>query len=169
MHPGLFQCVNPSRPALIVFILIFLAGCDRSVVQERADAIRERNARLDHVSKIRVMREVRKHWVIIGDAWFGRLADGSMLRLDSPVVTVAPVKAGKPFCCNWLGDVTITANRWQSHPVSPSPGPFVMKYQAIMESAENYVLTSITGGGVTPPTVAEMEAFQAHGEHPNSP
>jgi hypothetical protein len=160
--------VTALHPRLLIFSLIFISGCDRSVVKERADAIRERNARLDHVSKIRVLREVRKHWVIIGDAWFGRLADSSKLRLDSPVVTVAPVKAGKPFCCNWLGEVTITASHWQSHPASNSSRPFVMKYQATMESAGHYILTVCAGEDVTPLTVKELAEFEASNAHPNS-
>ncbi len=83
-----------------------------------------------------------------------------MLRLDSPIMTVASVKTGKPFCCNWLGEVTITANHWPSQSASISREPFVMKYQALMDSAEHYSLTAITGEAVNPPTVKEMAVFK---------
>jgi hypothetical protein len=157
------------RQSLILLFLIFMQGCDRGVVKERADAIRERNARLDHVSKIRVTREIRKHWTIRGDAWFGKLPGGSFLRLESPVVTVAPVKAGRPVCCNWLGEVTITASRWDSHPASSSARPFVMKYQAILESAGHYTLTAIAGEDVTPLSTGEIAMFQAYEGREDSP
>lgn len=142
--------------ALIVFSL---AGCDRNAVRERVETIREHNAKLDQVSKIRVTQEVRKHWFIDGDTWFGKLPDGSLIRLDSPVVTVLPVKAGKAFCCNWLGEATVTANRWQSHPASSSPEPFVLKYQALLESASHYTLTVSAGEDVTPLAVKEISSF----------
>ena len=60
------------RLPLIPFVLMLPAGCDRNALKERVDAIHERNAKLDQVSKIRVMNEVRKHWAIIENGWFGK-------------------------------------------------------------------------------------------------
>lgn len=148
------------RPVLAAFAVALSAGCDQNPVEQRATAIRERNARLDEVSRVRVMQEVRKRWLVSGDAWFGKLPDGSVLRLDSPVVTVAPVKAGKSFCCNWLGELSIVANRWQRLPASDFPGPFVMKYRASLESTGRYTLTATAGEEVTPPTAKEIAALK---------
>ena len=48
------------RMPLFPFVLLLFAACDRNALKERVNAIHERNAKQDQVSRIRVMHEVRK-------------------------------------------------------------------------------------------------------------
>jgi hypothetical protein len=137
-----------------------LGACDRAV-EQRTQAIREQNVLLDRSAKFGVMKEVRKRWTIAGDAWFGKFPDGSVIRLDSPTVSISSVKAGKPFCCNWLGEVTIIAKHFERKPTSPAPGPFVMKYDAVMESPGRYSITSHAGPEVAPAGAKEIALLVA--------
>jgi hypothetical protein len=140
---------------------MMFGSCKKSVVEQRAEDIRKHNAMLDRESRIGAVQEVRKYWTANGGAWFGKLADGSLVRLETPVVTVDPVKAGNSFCSSWLGEVTITANRWHSIPAAANSKPFVMKYRAVLENAGHYRLIVTMGLEAARPSVQEMELLNA--------
>jgi hypothetical protein len=137
---------------------MLLRACDKSV-EQRADAIRTRNAKLDQVSKARVMKEMQKHWVVRDGAWYGKLADGTLLRLESPKVTIEPVKEGKPFCCNWMGEASIQADHWERLPTRAGAAPFIVNYRALLEGEGHYSITAMAGPEVSPPDEKEMAAF----------
>jgi hypothetical protein len=147
-------------------LLATLASCDKGIVEQRADDIHARNARLDQVSKAAVMKEVRGQWAVQGDVWFGKLLDGTVRRLEAPKVIVTPEREGKPFCCNWLGEATLQANRWQRLPAAATSDAFEMKYRALLESGGHYTVAPATGQEITPPNEKEIAAFPSA---PNPP
>ena len=140
-------------------LLVLLGSCNRNAVAERAEEIRARNAKLDQVSKAQVYKELRTHWSVRGGAWFGKLPDGSVLRLDAPTVTVTPITDGKPFCCTWMGEVTLQANHWEHRPAPTPLRPFAMKYLALLETGGHYGVAAADGKEIVPANENEIGAF----------
>lgn len=145
---------------LLVATSLAVLGCDsRSVLQQRKDQIVQKNEALDRKCSAIAMKAIRERWIIDGGTWYGRLPDGSILRLESPEPKVESVHEGRPFYSGWAGTISLTAARWKtSRPVTHT-GPFVISYRAFLKDLKNCALEQIEGDDITQPSPAELTAI----------
>jgi hypothetical protein len=145
---------------LLVLAMVF-AGCDSGEVQRRADEIRERNAQSARLSSAMAVRKVRERWLVRDGKWFGMHDDGSFVRLDSPNVGVTPIKNGRPYCCRWLGEITISAERWRTERPVDTTLPFALTYTVLVQDSARIEVMETSGPDVSQPSPAEISALAA--------
>ena len=138
---------------------LLLAACDRDGIRQRAEEIRERNAANERVCVPLAVRKVREDFFIRGNEWFGYMADGTRLRLESPKVTVEPIKDGRPYCCKWLGEITVTAERWRTVPPVEMSLPFSMTWTVLVQDSNRVAVTDRSGPEIAPISAEEAASF----------
>lgn len=158
-----FSCFTATTGRAVGWLLfaVWLAGCDGGTVERRAVAIRARNAQNDRESSTMSAARVREQWFVRDGQWFGKLGDGSLVRLDSPVISSAPIKQGRPYCCKWLGEVTVAAARWRSQPARDTSQPYCLTYTVLVRDSSRIEVAEVTGVMVVPPSPGEIAAFAA--------
>lgn len=153
-----------SHTALAALLLgACLAGCDSPVVRQRAEDIKRHNDALDRKCSTRAAREVRKRWLIEGDFWYGKLPDGTVLKLQAPVFAVEPHHQGKPFYTGWAGDVVLSAVRWETRPPSNNRPVFSIRYRATFKDLEHCTLEIMDGPKAERASASDVFAFEEPG------
>ncbi len=144
---------------LILGALAVLFGFNRNEIEQRAAEIRSRNAQNERASLPIAARKARENWLVRGNDWFGKMPDGSLVRLESPEVSAEPLKIGRPYCCRWYGEISITADRWQTSPPSETKEPFSTTYRVLVQDAKRIEMATESGPEITPPNAAEIAVF----------
>jgi hypothetical protein len=148
----------PSPRWLLALSLpLFLAGCDDRGLQQRAEQIRAFSSKEDRVFSADALAHIqRKYWTIRDHAWLGKLPDGTIVQLESPHATAAPLPS-RAFYRGWHLQLTISAQDWRTDPPSPHEHPFEVVYAITRQSAAHWDIR-VTGGGVTAPLRREDSA-----------
>jgi hypothetical protein len=149
------------RRCCVLALSVTLAGCGPGDVERRASEIHERNLQNDRLSRAMAVRKVRERWLVRDGKWFGKCDDGSVVRLDSPVVSATAIKKGRPYCCRWLGEVTISAARWRTGRAVEATRPFSVTYTVLVQDSSRIEVVEVSGTDVTPPSPAEIGALAA--------
>lgn len=148
--------MNRARFAAVALLALATTGCDQNVVVQRAKFITERNERLDRRGMAASVQLLKRRWTIDGDHWYGRQADGQIIRLDRPEVKVEPIHEGQPFYTGWAGYVTLTALRWQTAPRSNTARILRIRYRATFKDFKNGNLELLDGPRLGPPSPAHL-------------
>jgi len=141
----------------VLALAVFLGGCKDRALQQRADEIRDfsnkenRAFTADAISHIQ-----RKYWTLREGAWFGRLPDGTIVRLEAPHATAAPLPSSA-FFRGWHLQLTISSEDWRTYPPSDHREPFAAIYAITRHSATNWDIRE-TNGHVTSPLHREDAA-----------
>jgi len=146
---------------LVLGPCVLYLGFNRNEIERRAEEIRRRNALTARASVPIAARKVRENWLVQDRDWFGRLPDGSLVRLESPEVKAEPLKAGRPYCCRWYGEISIKADRWQAFPPRETTEPFSMTYTVLVQDSKCIEATATAGSEITPPNAGEIASFSA--------
>jgi len=152
---------RPGFRFAVIALAVILAGCDSKQVEQRVKEIRERNRGTDRESSSQATRKVREQWLVQNGSWYGKLDDGSLVRLDSPAVTATAIKKGRPYCCKWLGEISITAERWRTEPSMDTSLPFSLTYTVLVQDSARLQFVEISGPTVTPPDPGEIAGLVA--------
>ena len=154
--------MKPQRwlTACLLALAVTFTACDRSVIEKRAEEIRERNAANERFCIPLAVRAVRENWLVKGNEWFGKMRDGSLVKLRLPVVNAVPLQKGKPYSCRWMGEISITAERWETHPPVDTSVPFSMSYTVLVQDSKRLKIMETTGPDITAPEPHEVLVFQ---------
>ena len=141
----------PSRRWLLPVILaLSFSGCGRSPLQQRAEQIRQYSDREDRVYSAEALQHIQRNfWTLREGAWMGKLEDGSIVRLNSPHATAAPLPS-RAFYTGWHLQITITSQDWRTYPPSSIVQPFVAVYAITRHSATNWNIQQTNGPVTTP-------------------
>jgi len=144
---------------LVLGPLALFLGFNRNEIEKRAGQIRRRNAQTERESIPIAARKVREHWLVQGGDWFGRLPDGSLVRLESPQVKATALKQGRPYCCRWYGEISIKADRWQNSTTAEPKEPFAMTYTVVVQDSKKIEVLETSGPEIMPPNAKELAKF----------
>ncbi len=147
------------KAAAAVLIACILPACERNEIEKAKQSVLEQTAKTNQNSVIIARREVRKLWNIQGDVWYGKLADGTVLRLDSPRVESRTKHEDKKPFCRWSGEITVTASRWKSNPPTDTSAAIAVKYSVLMQDSKRIAIEAEDDIEVEPPTRAEIAGF----------
>lgn len=148
-----------SKTAAAVLIVCTFAACERREIDRAKEAVLEQSAKLNHESILIARSEVRRLWAVEGDVWYGKLTDGTVLRLDSPRVESRTKNEGRKPFCRWSGEITVTATRWKSNPPTDTSAPISVTYAILMQDSKRMAIDPLEDIEVEPPTRAEIAAF----------
>ena len=84
---------------VLLALAMAFAGCDSGALERQVNEMRERNAANERQCIPLAVRKVRERWLVRDGKWYGKLDDGSLVRLDSPELSTTAVKKGRPYCC----------------------------------------------------------------------
>ncbi|MEQ1853874.1 MAG: hypothetical protein ABMA01_20040 [Chthoniobacteraceae bacterium] len=130
--------------ALLIGMVVLSLGIHRNEIERLANDIRIRNARNERESIRKAVATIRAEWQMQGGDWFGRLADGEVIRLEAPQVSVTTLKEGRPLCCRWYGEIAVKADRWD-HPGTPEKEPFLKTYTVLVRDSKQVEILDTTG------------------------
>jgi len=147
--------------AVLLLIAGLLAGCDARVVERNAMAIRERNVQNDRESGTLSARKVHEQWFVRDGHWYGKFDDGSLVCLDSPTISATAIKQGRPYCCKWLGEITVAAGHWCTKPASDTSLPYCLTYTVLVRDSSRIEFVQISGPAVRPPLPGEVAGLEA--------
>jgi hypothetical protein len=145
---------------LVLGPLAIFLGFNRDEIEKRAEEIRKRNAQTERESIPIAARKVRQNWLVQDGYWFGRLPDGSLVRLEAPEVKATTLKHGRPYCCRWYGKISIKADRWQSSAVTETKEPFAVACTVLVQDSKRIEVLETSGPEVTAPSAGEAYSFQ---------
>jgi len=145
----------------LLVIAVMFAGCDARMVKQRAILIRERNAQNDRESSAIAVRKVREQWLVRDGKWFGKLSDGTLVRLDSLRISSTAIKKGRPYCCKWLGEVTISSGHWWTTSAEDTSLPYSLTYTVLVRDSSRIDFVDTAGVAVIQPSQVEIAGLEA--------
>lgn len=148
-----------KRLVFPILAATLLGACERNVIEQRAQMIRERNEKVDRTFSARALHEVRRRWLIEGDSWFGKLPDGTLVRLDSPTVTAQPEHSGKPFYSGWACEVRLSAVWFKAQPPRDFGRTFAMSYRVYFRDMKRCEIGVTAGPQISRPAREEVAAL----------
>ncbi len=96
------------------------------------------------------LRQIEKtFWTQRDHAWMGKLPDGSIVRLDGPHATAAPLPS-RAFYSGWHLQLTITSDDWRTYPASPHDKPFSAVYAITRHGVDSWAIDVTVGPATTP-------------------
>ncbi len=141
---------------------ILFSGCDPGAgVKQRTEEIQRENAALDRKFSSRAAQLVRAKWLVDGSAWYGKMPDGAVVRLDSPNVEVKPLHFGRPFYTGWAGDVIVSSAIWQSRPATRPRAVFSVHYRATFKDLKTPEIEIAEGPKMERATATDVVRFHA--------
>ena len=146
---------------LVLGPLVAFLSFNRNEVEKRAAEIRKRNAQNERASIPIAAKKAREHWLVRDGDWFGKLPDGSLVRLESPEIKATALKEGRPYCCRWFGEISIKADRWQNSNAAEPKEPFAMTYTIVVQDSKKIEVLETSGPEITPPSAGEVAEFSA--------
>ena len=139
----------PSLRHASLLLLILLAGCDDRV-RQRAQDIRQLSEHEDRTYMAQAVDRIRHtYWTTRNNSWFGKLPDGSIVRLDAPRAIPAPL-ISRIGMRGWQLQLTVTSDIWRTYPDEPHRKPYVTVYAITRYSATAWDIR-VTDGGITSP------------------
>jgi len=126
------------RPFHWVFLfVILLAGCDRSLKQ-RAEEIREYSEREDRMFTAQALTQIkRRYWTVKDHSWYGKMQDGTIVRLNNPHVLLEPLPS-REFYRGWHLQMTISSTDWRIYPDGPHAAGFAAVYAITRRSPTSW-------------------------------
>jgi hypothetical protein len=144
-----FPTIIHPRSSIIIFFLL-LAGCNDRALQQRAEQIRELSDKEDRAYAAEALGHIqRRYWTLRDHAWYGKLPDGVIVRLDAPHATAAPLPS-RAFYTGWHLQLTVSSEDWRTIPPSPHLHPFRAVYAITRHSATAWDIR-LTDGTFTAP------------------
>ena len=145
------------RWLLLLALPLLLAGCDNRALQQRVDQIRQFTSKQDRAFTAEALGQIqRKYWTLRDRSWFGKLPDGTIVRLQSPHGATAPLSSNA-FYRGWHLQLTISSQDWRTYPPAPREEPFEAVYAITRYSATSWDIR-VTEGPVTSPLHREDAA-----------
>jgi hypothetical protein len=131
-------------------ILFLFSACDQRSLQQTADQIRQQSDREDRMYKAQALQQIEHtYWTLRDHAWFGKLQDGTIVRLDAPHITLAPLPS-MAFYSGWHLQMTITSDQWRTYPATSTAQPFQTTYAITRHGATNWNIR-VSDGYITSP------------------
>ncbi len=146
---------------LVLGPLVAFLSFNRNEIEKRAEEIRRLNAQNARASVPIAVRKAREHWLVRDGNWFGKMPDGSLVRLETPAVKATALKEGRPYCCRWFGEISIKADRWQNSTALESKEPFAMTYTIVVQDSKKIEVLETSGPEITAPSANEIAGFSA--------
>jgi hypothetical protein len=144
---------SPRWLPLLAFSLL-LAGCDDRSLRERTEQIRQFSDKEDRAYASEAFHHIqRTYWTLRDHAWLGKLPDGTIIRLDGPHATAAPLPS-RAFYSGWHLQLTISSEDWRTYPAGSQNGSFEAVYAITRRSATNWDI-EVSKGPVTSPLQRE--------------
>jgi len=104
----------------------------------------------DRAYTAEALRQIQHtYWTLRDHAWMGKLADGTIVRLDAPHATAAPLPS-RAFYSGWHLQLTISSEEWRTYPASTHEEPFQAVYAITRRSATNWDIEVSSGPATTP-------------------
>jgi len=146
----------PRWPSLLLLALL-LVGCKDRALDQRTAEIRQLSDKENRAYSADALSHIRrKYWTYRDNAWFGKLPDGTIVRLDGPHATAAPLLS-RAFYSGWHLQLTISSDDWRTYPESPHKGPFEVVYAITRHSTTSWDIR-VTDGDLTSPLQREDAA-----------
>ena len=134
-------------PAILALVL---TGCGRRTLDLRIEQIRQYSHHEDRAYAADALRHIQhNYWTRHNGVWYGRMEDGTIIRLDAPRAEPAPLPS-RAFYSGWHLQLTISSEDWRTYPPSPHEGPFQVVYAITRHSAANWNI-AVSQGPVTSP------------------
>jgi hypothetical protein len=148
----------PTRRFLLLLIPLLLAGCDHQSLHQQVELERQFSAREDRMYAEQAVRQIEKtYWTLRDHTWMGRLPDGSVVCLEGPHATAAPLPS-RAFYSGWHLQLTITSDDWRTYPASGHTQPFQAVYAITRHGVDNWKI-DVTSGPTTAPLQREDVAL----------
>ncbi len=141
----------PSPRWLVILALALpVTGCRDRSLEQRTEQIRELSDREDRAYAEEALDHIRhNYWTLRDGGWDGKLQDGTIIRLESPHATAAPLLSREGYR-GWHLQLTITSDDWRTYPPATHTGPFETVYAITRYSATSWDIR-VTQGDVTSP------------------
>ncbi len=140
---------SPRWPLFLALFLL-LAGCDQRSLRQRTEEIRQISDKEDRAyASQAVLRIQHTYWTVHDGAWLGKLPDGSIVRLDSPHATAAPLPS-RAFYSGWHLQLTISSEDWRTYPPASYDHPFEVVYAITRHNASNWNIEVSSGPETSP-------------------
>ena len=142
----------PTRRSLpLLLIPLLLAGCDHQSLHQQVEVVRQFSEREDRLYSEQAVHQIEKtYWTQRDHAWMGRLADGSIVRLESFHVAAAPLPSRAAYSGSHL-QLTITSDNWRTYPATrPNSQPFQAVYAITRHGVDSWNI-DVTSGPTTAP------------------
>jgi len=134
----------------LITLVLLLGGCDQRSLRQRTEAIRQFSAKEDRAYTVEAVHQVQHiYWTLRDHAWLGKLPDGSIVRLNAPEATTAPLPS-RAFYSGWHLQLTISSTDWRSDPATPADQPFSVVYAITRRGLNNWNI-EVSQGPVTEP------------------
>jgi hypothetical protein len=151
----------PSPRGLTLLVLaLLLTSCKDRALQQRAEQIREFSNKEDRAYITEAFNHIEhNYWSVRGRSWFGKLPDGTIVRLESPHPTIAPLPSAA-FYLGWHLQLTLSADNWSTYPPTPHTRSFAVVYAITRHSATSWDIR-VSNGAITAPPHRE-DAVRLH-------
>ncbi len=148
---------------LLILALIWpVAGCDRAL-KERVEQVREFSAKEDRLYSEQALHEIlREFWTLRDHAWLGKLPDGTIVRLDTPHATMAPLPS-RAFYSGWHLQLTVTSEDWRTYPAAPHEGAYEAVYDITRHNASSWEIDVANGPATAPLHKEDVVAMEGDG------
>jgi hypothetical protein len=138
----------PSRRWPLLLIPLLLTACKDRALEERTEQIREYSDKEDRVNSAEAIHQIEhQFWTLRDHAWYGKLPDGAIIRLDTPHATAAPLPS-RAFYSGWHLQLTISSDTWRTYPPSTPDHPFRAVYAITRHGPTNWQI-DVTAGPTT--------------------
>jgi len=149
------------RWLLLMAFSSLLCGCHDRSLEQSADEIRQYSDQEDRAYTLEAIRQIEhRYWTLHGHAWYGKLADGSIDRLDEPKATAAPLPS-RAFYSGWHLQLTISSDDWRTYPPSQYDGAFQAVYAMTRRGPGNWEIDVTSGPATTPLRHGDAERVEA--------
>jgi len=150
------------RKSALICEFLLLPACKDRALQERAEQIRQYSDQEDHRYTVEAVHQIeRQFWTLRDHAWIGKLPDGTLVRLDAPHATTAPLPS-RDFYTGWHLQLTISSEDWRTYPASEHAEPFEAVYAITRHGPAKWDI-DVTSGPTTVPLDRE-DAIRLEGE-----
>ena len=151
------SAIRIPQSAILLFLPLLLTGCNDRSLKQRTEEIREFSNREDRAYIAAALDHVRRnYWSVRDHSWYGRLPDGTIVRIDAPHVTPAPLPS-TTFYRGWHLQLTVSAAAWRTYPPASHKEPFAVVYAITRHNATNWEIR-VSQGSVTTPLRREDAA-----------
>jgi hypothetical protein len=129
---------------------VLFSGCRDRGLEQRTEQIRELSTRQDRMYTAEAISHVqRNYWTMRDRSWFGKLAEGDIVRLHEPRATTAALPS-RAFYRGWHLQLTISSDDWRVDPKAPHEGHFEVVYAITRHSAVSWDIRVIKGPVTAP-------------------
>lgn len=148
----------PSRRWPVILIAAFaLTGCKDRALEQRTEEIRALSNREDIIYRKEALERIEhQYWTLHDGAWLGKRQDGSIVRLESPQISLAPLPS-RAFYRGWHLQMTVSSDDWRTYPPASHEGSFAVVYAITRESITSWDIR-VAQGDITAPLRREDAA-----------